>query len=88
MFFRLNKNITDTLESALKDALKAFTPLKEAQESNEGILHGIEQILLTIDLPPLDKQFKNASNMADNAITYTKLVDEQVNNSFNQVSSS
>lgn len=86
MVFSLNNNISDTLKSALKDALKAFTPLKETQDSNEGILHGIEQILLTIDLPPLDKQFQNASNMADNAITYTKLVDDQVNNSFNQVS--
>ncbi|XP_066250557.1 laminin subunit alpha isoform X1 [Euwallacea similis] len=81
----VNEKITKYLNPALEEALKAFGPLKQLQDSNDGILRDIEQILQTIELPPLDKRFRNASNMADKAITFTKTVDEHVNQSFSQL---
>ncbi|KAL1517260.1 hypothetical protein ABEB36_001047 [Hypothenemus hampei] len=81
----LDHNITNQLEPALKQAKNNFNPLKMEQDNNDDILRGIEKILKTIEIPPLDKQFKNASQMADNAITFTNKVDDKVNQSFAQI---
>lgn len=82
---RLNQNITNYLKPALVQAQLTFGPLKDTHANNDVILKGIEQILQNIELPPLDKSFKNASNMADKAISYTAMVDERVNTSFAKV---
>ncbi|KAH1008402.1 hypothetical protein HUJ05_008957 [Dendroctonus ponderosae] len=78
----LSQNISSELEPALAAAVEKFAPLKENQTKNDAILKGIEQILKNIDLPPLDRRFKNASQMADNAIGFTDTVNQRINKSF------
>ncbi|XP_050301015.1 laminin subunit alpha [Anthonomus grandis grandis] len=82
---KLYQNISEELKPLLRQAIVAFGPLKASQGSNEVILQGIEQILDKIDLPPLDKSFKNASDMADKAIDYTNKVDEKIKTDFVQL---
>ncbi|CAG9771124.1 unnamed protein product [Ceutorhynchus assimilis] len=79
---KLDQSIRDTLEPALKQSIVIFGPLKQTQADNDVILQGIEQILQKLHAPALDKSFKNASNMADNALSFTSMINETVNASF------
>ncbi|XP_030765960.1 laminin subunit alpha [Sitophilus oryzae] len=81
---KLKEKAKNDLEPVLRRAILLFNPVKGVHENNDMLLKDVEQILKNIEhfSEPLDKNYRTATKMAEEAISHTTNVDEKVNASF------